>query len=82
MARNYMPEDVLRAHAYAMEILAGYLVITGLIPPDKMTALIRMASDKLESDGHKDAGAYLRDMWANGLNGEWAKGLEEARQRR
>lgn len=81
MSKTYVPEDVLRAHSYALEILAAYLVVSGTVAPEKMAGLIRMTAAKAESDGHKTAAEYLRTMWANGLNGEWEKGWREANKK-
>lgn len=81
MSKNYVPEEVLRAHSYALEILAAYLVVSGTVAPDKMSGLIRMTAAKAEGDGHKGAAEYLRAMFANGLNGEWEKGWREANQK-
>jgi hypothetical protein len=79
--KNYVPEEVLRAHAYALEIIAAYLVVSGTVSPDKMSGLIRMTAAKAESDGFKKSAEYLREIFANGLNGEWEKGWREAQQK-
>jgi hypothetical protein len=31
MSKNYVPEDVLRAHSYALEMLAAFLVVSGTV---------------------------------------------------
>ena len=77
MSKNYVPEDILRAHSYALEILAAYLVVSGKVEPAKMAGLIKMTCAKMESEGHKKAAEYMRAMWANGLNGEWEKAWRE-----
>ena len=79
MSKKYVPEDVLRAHSYALEILAAFMVVSGAAEPSRMAGLIRMTLAKMESEGHIKAAEYLRAMWANGLNGEWEKGWREAK---
>jgi hypothetical protein len=78
MSKNYVPEDVLRAHSYAMEMLAAFLVVSGTVRGEQMTGLIRAMLAQMESNGHKKAADYARAMWANGLNGEWDKAYREA----
>ncbi len=80
MATNYVPEDVLRAHSYALEILAAFLVVSGTVTPERMAGLIRMTVAKARSDGHEKAAEYLSTLWANGLNGEWEKAWREAQK--
>jgi hypothetical protein len=81
MSKNYVPEDVLRAHSYALEMLAAFLVTSGTVKPEQMTGLIRTMLAQMETQGHKKAAEYARAMWANGLNGEWEKGWREANQK-
>jgi hypothetical protein len=81
MAKNYVPEEVLRAHAYALEILAGYMVVSGAVTPDHMAGLIRMTAAKAESEGNKKSAEYLRALFANGLNGEWERAWREAQKK-
>ena len=78
MSKNYVPEDVLRAHSYALEMLAAFLVVSGTVRSEQMTGLIRTMLALMESNGHKTAADYARAMWANGLNGEWDKAYREA----
>ena len=33
----------------------------------------------MEANGHKNAANYAREMWANGLNGEWEKAAQAAK---
>lgn len=73
MPNEYTSEQVLRAHTYALEAIAAWLVMSGKMHPTQMANLIEVASAKLESHGHTQASEYLRSMWANGLNGEWER---------
>jgi hypothetical protein len=81
MAKNYVPEDVLRAHSYAIEMLAAFMVASGAVPADQMTALIRTMLARMEADGHKKAAEYASAIWANGLNGEWEKAYSERQKK-
>ncbi len=81
MSKNYVPEDVLRTHSYALEMLAAFLVVTGTVSSEQMTGLIRTMLAHMQANGHHDAAEYARAMWANGLNGEWEKAYREAQKR-
>lgn len=73
MPTQYTAEQILRAHTFALEAIAEYLVVSGKLHPAHMAKMIEVGSAKLEANGHTDASEYLRSMWANGLNGEWEK---------
>ncbi len=77
MSKNYVPEDVLRAHSYALEMLAAFLVVGGTARSEQMTGLNHTMLAQMEANGHKKAAEYARTMWANGLNGEWDKAYRE-----
>ncbi|HYD73213.1 MAG TPA: hypothetical protein VEF55_08745 [Candidatus Binatia bacterium] len=81
MSKNYVPEDVLRAHSYAIEMLAAFLVVTGTLRAEQMTDLIQTMLGHMEKNGHKKAAEYARAMWANGLNGEWERAYRQAQQK-
>jgi hypothetical protein len=70
MPTQYTAEQILRAHTFALEALAEFLVVSGKLPPAHMSKMIEVGSAKLEANGHTAASEYLRSMWASGLNGE------------
>jgi hypothetical protein len=73
MPTQYTAEQILRAHTFALEAIAEFLVVSGKLPAAHMSKMIEVGSAKLEAHGHTAASEYLRTMWASGLNGEWEK---------
>ena len=81
MSKNDVPEDVLRAHSYAIEMLAAFMVASGTVPAEQMTALIRTMLARMQANGHTKAAEYASAIWANGLNGEWEKAYREGQKK-
>jgi hypothetical protein len=73
MPTAYTAEQILRAHTFALEAIAEFLVVSGKMHPSHMSKIIEVGSAKLEASGHTNASEYLRSMWAGGLNGKWEK---------